>query len=82
MGDPVYREKPQLHYAVSVPARTEVTGGATPPAREGTAHARRDSWLPLKSSVGWGGVGWGAVHWRVPRVSPPECQLLRNSAAP
>lgn len=25
------REKPQLHYAVSVPARAEATGGATRP---------------------------------------------------
>ena len=31
MGDPVNREKPQLHYAVSVPARAEATGGATRP---------------------------------------------------
>lgn len=35
MGDQECREKPRLHYAVSVPAQTEATGGATWPAWEG-----------------------------------------------
>lgn len=69
----MYREKPQLHYAVSVPGRAEATGGATWPAWEGDRAGWKGSVAPQRSSVC---VGWGGecrVH---------ECHLLRNSRAP
>lgn len=46
MGDPVHREKPQLHYAVSVPVPSKATGGATRPAWEGTAQGWWEPGLP------------------------------------
>lgn len=70
MGDPVNREKPQLHYAVSVPARTEATGGATRPAWEGT---ERGCWIlsPRRSSLGVRGC-------RVSCPSPPSVTFIET----
>ena len=50
MGDPVNREKPQLHYAVSVPARAEATGGATRPTWGDSAELKGPG-APQRASV-------------------------------
>lgn len=71
MGDPVSREKPQLHYAVSVPARAEATGGATWPAGRGQ---RRVDGIPVSPEV----LGRGLVGWRESRASPPSVNCLET----
>lgn len=75
MGDPAYREKPQLHYAVSVPARTG---------------DRRRPWAGLGGTAGlWGdprlprGPGWyGELSGGCCVRRAPQCPLPLRRGAP
>ena len=80
MGDPVYRKKPQLHYAVSVPAQ-KCDRGRHLAGLGGDSSFLVGSMAPYRSSVVSGGVE-GAACVAPCHVNCPETQLPLRRGAP